>query len=56
MSTEGVTVIRESTVTTCQKTRTGLPPAGNDEHTNAKIHHGPTSRCHLLFCCTESQG
>ena len=31
-------------------TRTGLPPAGDDELTNAKKHHGTTSRCHLLFC------
>jgi hypothetical protein len=28
-------------------TRTGLPPAGDDELTNTKIHHGTTSRCHL---------
>src|ERR1700691_3619240 len=28
-------------------TRTGLPPAGDDELTNSKIHHGITSRCHL---------
>ena len=31
-------------------TRTGLPPAGDDELTNTKKHHGITSRCHLLFC------
>jgi hypothetical protein len=31
-------------------TRTGLPPAGDDELTNTKIHHGTTSRCHLPFC------
>ena len=31
-------------------TRTGLPPAGDDELTNAKKHHGLTSRCHLLLC------
>jgi hypothetical protein len=31
-------------------TRTGLPPAGDDELTNTKIHHGITSRCHLLLC------
>jgi hypothetical protein len=31
-------------------TRTGLPPAGDDELTNSKIHHGVTSRCHLPFC------
>jgi hypothetical protein len=30
-------------------TRTGLPPAGDDELTNTKIHHGITSRCHLLL-------
>src|SRR5258706_13830687 len=30
-------------------TRTGLPPAGDDELTNTKIHHGTTSRCHLPF-------
>jgi hypothetical protein len=29
-------------------TRTGLPPAGDDELTNTKEHHGTTSRCHLL--------
>jgi hypothetical protein len=29
-------------------TRTGLPLAGDDELTNTKIHHGLTSRCHLL--------
>src|SRR5216683_3959788 len=28
-------------------TRTGLTPAGDDELTNSKIHHGTTSRCHL---------
>ena len=28
-------------------TRTGLPPAGDDELTNTKKHHGITSRCHL---------
>src|SRR5689334_20016723 len=28
-------------------TRTGLPPAGDDELTNTKIHHGTTSRLHL---------
>ena len=33
-------------------TRTGLPPAGDDELTNTKIHHGTTSRCHLPFCWT----
>src|SRR5260370_6943053 len=31
-------------------TRTGLPPAGDDELTNTKNHHGTTSRCHLPFC------
>src|SRR6266478_8980638 len=31
-------------------TRTGLPPAGDDELTNSKIHHGLTSRCHLPLC------
>jgi hypothetical protein len=31
-------------------TRTGLPPAGDDELTNAKTHHGVTSRRHLQFC------
>ena len=31
-------------------TRTGLPPAGDDELTNTKKHHGITSRCHLPFC------
>jgi hypothetical protein len=31
-------------------TRTGLPPAGDDELTNTKKHHGTTSRCHLLLC------
>jgi hypothetical protein len=31
-------------------TRTGLPPASDDELTNTKIHHGATSRCHLLLC------
>jgi hypothetical protein len=31
-------------------TRTGLPPAGDDELTNTKIHHGLTSRCHLPLC------
>ncbi len=31
-------------------TRTGLPPAGDDELTKTKIHHGITSRCHLPFC------
>jgi len=31
-------------------TRTGLPPASNDKLTNTKIHHGLTSRCHLLLC------
>src|SRR5258708_37780552 len=31
-------------------TRTGLPPAGDDELTNTKKHHGLTSRCHLLLC------
>src|SRR5512135_2136353 len=30
-------------------TRTGLPPAGDDELTNTKKHHGTTSRCHLLL-------
>ena len=30
-------------------TRAGLPPAGDDEHRNAKIRHGSTSRCHLPF-------
>jgi hypothetical protein len=29
-------------------TRTGLPPAGDDELTNTKKHHGLTSRCHRL--------
>jgi pimeloyl-ACP methyl ester carboxylesterase len=29
-------------------TRTGLSPAGDDELTNTKEHHGITSRCHLL--------
>src|SRR5437868_8505881 len=28
-------------------TRTGLPPASDDELTNTKKHHGATSRCHL---------
>ena len=31
-------------------TRTGLPPASDDELTNTKKHHGATSRCHLLLC------
>ena len=31
-------------------TRTGLPPAGDDELTTTKKHHGTTSRCHLPFC------
>jgi hypothetical protein len=31
-------------------TRTGLTPAGDDELTNTKIHHGCTSRCHLPLC------
>src|ERR1700751_5177216 len=31
-------------------TRTGLPPAGDDELTNTKKHHGSTSRCHLPLC------
>jgi hypothetical protein len=31
-------------------TRTGLPPAGDDELTNPKKHHGIKSRCHLPFC------
>ena len=31
-------------------TRTGLPPASDDELTNTKKHHGLTSRCHLLLC------
>src|SRR5258707_1844698 len=31
-------------------TRAGLSPAGDDELTNTKIHHGTTSRCHLPFC------
>jgi hypothetical protein len=31
-------------------TRTGLTPAGDNELTNTKIHHGLTSRCHLPFC------
>jgi len=31
-------------------TRTGLTPAGDDELTNTKKHHGITSRCHLLLC------
>jgi hypothetical protein len=31
-------------------TRTGLPPAGDDELTNTKTHHGLTSRRHLRFC------
>src|SRR6185369_3135139 len=31
-------------------TRTGLPPASDDELTNTKKHHGTTSRCHLLLC------
>ena len=30
--------------------RTGLPPAGDDELTNMKKHHGITPRCHLPFC------
>ena len=30
--------------------RTGLPPAGDDELTNTKNHHGITSRCHLPLC------
>ena len=29
---------------------TGLPPAGDDELTNTKKHHGITSRCHLPLC------
>ena len=37
-------------------TRTGLPPAGDDELTNTKIHHGTTSRCHLLFCWAHGKG
>ena len=38
-------------------TRTGLPPAGDDELTNSKIHHGVTSRRHLPFCWrTNHQG
>src|ERR1035441_2645976 len=31
-------------------TRTGLTPAGDDELTNTKSHHGCTSRCHLPLC------
>src|SRR5215468_5442522 len=31
-------------------TRTGLPPAGDDELTNTKINHGAMSRCHLRSC------
>src|SRR6266516_2430864 len=31
-------------------TRAGLTPAGDDELTNSKIHHGITSRCHLPLC------
>ena len=31
-------------------TRTGLPPAGDDELMNTKKHHGSTSRCHLPLC------
>ena len=27
-----------------------LSPAGDDQLTNTKIHHGSTSRCHLPFC------
>jgi len=30
-------------------TRTGLTPAGDDELTNPKIHHGVTSRCHAVL-------
>ncbi len=30
-------------------TRTGLTPAGDDELTNTKKHHGITSRCHPLL-------
>ena len=33
-----------------ETTRTGLPPAGGDELTNTRIHHGTTSRRHLLLC------
>ena len=31
-------------------TRTGLTPAGDDELTNEKNHHGITSRRYLPFC------
>jgi hypothetical protein len=31
-------------------TPTGLTPASDDELTNAKKHHGITSRCHLPLC------
>ena len=34
-------------------TRTGLPPAGDDELTNTKKHHGITSRCHLVLLGAE---
>src|ERR1700747_2697779 len=37
-------------------TRTGLSPAGDDELTNMKKHHGTTSRCHLLFCWAHERG
>src|SRR5947207_3818977 len=37
-------------------TRTGLPPAGDDELTNTKKHHGTTSRCHLPFCWARDCG
>ena len=37
-------------------TRTGLPPAGDDELTNTKKHHGATSRCHLPFCWAHEKG
>ena len=37
-------------------TRTGLPPAGDDELTNTKNHHGITSRRYLPFCWAHEIG
>ena len=36
-------------------TRTGLPPAGDDELTNSKIHHA-TSQRHLPLCWAHEKG
>ena len=37
-------------------TRTGLPPAGDDELTNTRKTPWPKSRCHLLFCWAHEKG